>query len=321
MANQDQNLVHREIIPYLSPYIGNLMSKQKETLFSQLEEIRLRCHQPLLLKIGEEDYSIDHKGLISKDIKNGYKVSEDDIFRTMASISDNSIYAFQEDIKKGFLTLPGGHRVGLSGQVLVHDHQVQTIKNFSGICIRIAREVHNASHPILRYICPASQHRAINTLIMSPPRAGKTTILRDLARIISNGHQGIPPHNVVIVDERSELAGCYEGIPQLDVGLRTDVLDGCPKALGMQMALRSLAPQVIITDEIGREEDFSAIRDCINAGVTVISSIHAGSFQELQRRPDMRDLLATGVFKVGILLGRDFGPGTIKEIVRWDEAC
>jgi stage III sporulation protein AA len=319
--NKDHTLVHREILPYLSPHICGLMSKQKEWLFLELEEIRLRCRQPLLLRIGEDDYSIDNNGLVSREIKTGYIVSENDILRTMASISDNSIYAFEEDIKKGFITLPGGHRVGLSGQVLAQAQEVQTIKNFSGICIRVAREVHNAARPVLPYVCPGPYNRAVNTLIISPPRAGKTTVLRDLARIISNGGKGIPPHNVVIVDERSELAGCYEGIPQLNVGMRTDVLDGCPKALGMQMALRSLAPQVIITDEIGRKEDFYAIRDCINAGVTVISSIHAGSVQELQRRPLMQDLLKSGVFKIGILLGRQRGPGTIKEIARWDEAC
>ena len=121
----------------------------------------------------------------------------------------------------------------------------------------------------------------------------------------------------MVVDERSEIAGCYRGIPQLDIGPRTDVLDACPKALGMIMAVRSLSPQVIIADEIGRTEDAEAIQECINAGVSVISSVHAGNMQELSRRPVMKNLLEQKLFQRGIVLSRRQGPGTVEEIIRW----
>ncbi len=125
-------------------------------------------------------------------------------------------------------------------------------------------------------------------------------------------------YDVVIVDERSELAGSYQGIAQLDIGMRTDVLDACPKGLGMIMAIRSLSPQVIITDEIGSLADIEAINACINAGVIVITSIHASSLEELKARPLIAELISGGAFKRGVILSRQNGPGTIEEIIRWD---
>ena len=144
-------------------------------------------------------------------------------------------------------------------------------------------------------------------------------MLRDLARQLSNGAGKCPAHNVVIIDERSELAGSYKGMPQLDVGVRTDVLDSCPKALGMIMAIRSLSPQIIITDEIGRNEDIEAINECINAGVKVISSIHALNVFELKSRPLINKLMQNGSFQRIVFLSRRQGPGTIEDIVRWDK--
>ncbi len=313
MAATDKEMIKRQILPYLSPPLKKIITELNEQQYSNLEEIRLRSGQPLVLKIGDKDYTINLSGQLVNGLKNTYMVTEDDIYRTIASISDNSLYAFEEEIRRGFITVPGGHRAGLAGQVLIEGNQVRTIKNFSGICFRIAREIKNCASEVISAINPAGS-TIRNTLIISPPRCGKTTILRDTARIISS----TGPRNVVIIDERSEIAGCYHGIPQLDVGPRTDVIDACPKALGMIMAVRSLSPQVIVTDEIGRREDVEAIQECINAGVAVISSVHASDLKELNRRPVMKDLVEQKCFQLGILLSRRKGPGTIEEIIRWD---
>lgn len=317
MAVLDELIIKKEIISYLSPPIREMLRYMKKETYSQLEEIRLRCAQPILLKIGDKDYSIDEKGQMTSSLYNAYRVNEEDIYRTIASISDNSLYAFEEDIKRGFITVPGGHRVGLAGQVIMKGNEIANIKDFSGICFRIAREIRDCARPLLPHIYDSKTDRVLNTLIVSPPRCGKTTILRDIARILSTGDI-FRASNIVVVDERSEIAGSFRGIPQLDLGPRTDVLDSCPKALGMIMAVRALSPQIVVTDEIGRREDVEAIQECVNAGVAVISSIHASNSDELQKRPLLKELLSLGIFQTAVFLSRRRGPGTIEEIIRWD---
>ncbi len=318
MLEPGKNLLRREVLPYFSTQIKDLLLNLEEDQCLRLEEIRLRCGQPLLLKVGERDFTLDRRGRLSEDIATGVRTSEEDIYRTISSISDNSLYAFAEEIRRGFITVAGGHRVGLAGQVVMQGEAVKTMKDFSSLCFRIAHEIKNCALSLLSYINSGSGNTIANTLIISPPRCGKTTILRDLARLLANNHKHQSGRNVVIVDERSELAGSYRGIPQLDVGPRTDVLDSCPKAQGMIMALRSLSPQVIITDEIGRREDVLALQECVNAGVAVISSVHAGTVDELQKRPIMRELLSSRAFKLAVILSRTNGPGSIQDIVRWD---
>jgi stage III sporulation protein AA len=310
--------VKNEIIPFLSPQIKGILANLNDKDYTKLEEIRLRYGQPLILRIGDKEFSVSSQGNLVTDIYKGYRVDEVDLARTLASISDNSLYAFEEDIKRGFITVPGGHRVGLAGQVILEKNRIKKIKDFSSICFRVAREIKNCAIPLMPLIWPNKSQKISNTLIISPPRCGKTTILRDLARILSSGHYFNSAKNVAIIDERSELAGSYRGIPQLDVGPRTDVLDACPKSLGMIMAIRSLSPEVIVTDEIGRKEDVDAIAECVNAGVSVISSIHAQDLEELSCRPVMRELMGIRAFEIGVVLSRKNGPGTISETIRWD---
>lgn len=171
---------------------------------------------------------------------------------------------------------------------------------------------------MLDSIFASGDEKIKNTLIISPPRCGKTTILRDLARIIATGSHLHQASNVVIIDERSEIAGSYLGVPQLDVGPQTDVLDGCPKAIGIIMAIRALSPAVIITDEIGQRADVEAIRECLGAGVSIICSVHGAGIEELARRPLFKEILELRAFKVGVVLSRRHGPGSIERIIRWD---
>ncbi|NLN41645.1 MAG: stage III sporulation protein AA, partial [Clostridiales bacterium] len=156
--------------------------------------------------------------------------------------------------------------------------------------------------------------QVLHTLILSPPQMGKTTLLRDLSRQLSNGFSGFRGVKVGIVDERSEIAGCFQGIPQNDVGVRTDILDGCPKALGIIMMIRSLSPNVIITDEIGRPEDAMAIEDALNAGIKIITTAHSSGLEDARKRPILKSLLDKKVFQRVLVLGNSLGTGTLEKV-------
>jgi len=320
MGPEDEEVIKNSIVPYLSPAIKAIIMKMKAACFSGLEEIRLRCGQPLLIKIGDKDYTLDEQGQVGENLKRGYVVNAEDIYRSIASVSDNSLYAFEEEISRGFITLPGGHRVGLAGQIVLSGNEVKTIKEFSGLAFRVAREVKGCSNEIIAHIYPREMELA-NTLFISAPRCGKTTILRDVARNLSLGTNRGRGCNVVVIDERSELAGMYRGKAQMDLGPRSDILDSCPKAKGMIMAHSFPVSQVLIADEIGRREDGEAIQECINAGVAVITSVHARNIEEARNKPFLQGLLAAGAFEILVVLSRRCGPGTVEEIVRWDSLC
>ena len=312
-----RNLFKHEIMPLLAPAVRRLFSRVEPQHLLKVEEIRMRSGQPLIIRGWDGEYGLDANNGLTHDINRSYRVSGEDIIRTIAAISDNSLYAFEEDIKKGFITIAGGHRVGLAGQVIMQQGQVKAIKEFSSICLRIAREIKGCAVPLMGSIY-APGGKVNNTLLISPPRCGKTTLLRDIARLLSTGSRQHQPYHVVIVDERSELAGCYLGLPQLEVGPRTDVLDACSKAAGIMMAIRALSPEVIITDELGRREDAEAIRECINAGVSIVSSVHASSVDELAARPIMSELVESKIFKNIIILSRSKGPGSIEKVIMWE---
>lgn len=314
---EKDNQIIAAIVPYLSPRVGELIGAVDRLQLKRLEEIRLRCGQPLLIKAGEREWAVNQRSGLDNDLQNAYIVQKEDIHRTVLSISDNSLYAFEEEIRRGYITIPGGHRVGLAGKAVVESGGIKTIRDFSSVSFRVARQVKGCAQPLLYHIygrqrCPES------TLLLSPPRCGKTTILRDLARLIADGSDWGAPCTVSVIDERSELAGMYQGQAQMDLGRRTDILDGCPKAEGMMMAVRALAPQVVITDEIGHRQDIEALQECANAGVTVIASLHARDPEDAKRRPLIRELLATGVFRTLVTLSRRQGPGTVEAILRWD---
>lgn len=320
MPNRNEKIIKAEIFPFLPATIQRYLAGFNKKFWDNLEEIRLRINKPLIFRVNEEEFTLDSDGNLKSNFDSALTVSADDIFRCISSISDNSLYAFGEEIKRGFITIPGGHRVGLAGQVVMDRDEVLKMTNFSGIAIRVAREIKNCALTLLPCLY-AQNLRVNNMLIISPPRCGKTTMLRDITRFISNGNSICGGYNVALIDERSEIAGSYQGVAQLDVGYRTDVLDACPKAKGMIMAIRSLSPAVLVTDEIGRKEDIDAIEECIRAGVSIISSVHALDLEEVMQKPTLKHLLSSGAFNYLVFLSRRRGPGSIEKIVRWEEIC
>lgn len=291
--------------------LEQLSSEQAE----QLEEIRLKAESPLLLRFHGEDGFLTRDGRLLREPEAQCRwVSRDELQRTVLLIADSSFYALEEELRRGYITLPGGHRAGLVGRAVLDKGYIRTMKDISSVNIRVARPVPGAAAPLLPQLLD-EQGQLCQTLLVSPPRAGKTTLLRDLARMISDG-EGIEPLRVGLVDERSELAAMRDGVAQLAVGIRTDVLDGCPKAEGLMLLLRSMSPQLLICDEIGREEDAIALQEAAKAGVKVIATAHGRDEKELLARPVLAGLLAEGCFARIVVLSRRLGPGTIERVIK-----
>lgn len=284
---------------------------------ADLEEIRLRQGRPLVLRIGQRDLGMLPDGRLSARLPESYQVSAPDVQKTLQLLSNSSVYALEEELRHGFITVRGGHRVGLVGRAVMDKGQIKTLKQIAGLNFRIARQVIGAADGVMPHLIRLGEGRPYHTLIISPPQCGKTTLLRDIIRQMSNGVPGLnwPGVNVAVVDERSEIAGCFEGIPQHDLGARTDVLDNCPKAEGMVMVIRSMSPQVIATDEIGRERDVSAIEDILCAGITLLTTVHGQSLAELEQRPALRTLLGQRIFERYVILSRRRGAGTVEAVI------
>lgn len=304
------------ILPSLSSNIRYAMQRINIEYLKQIEEIRIRENRPLMIVINDRDYILTKDGKFANSLKEAYIVNKEDTSNIIQLISDYSLYAIEEELRNGFITLKGGHRVGLTGKVVLEGGKIKTLKYISGFNFRISREVKGAADSIIPYI-KDSNGQIYHTLIISPPQCGKTTLLRDLIRQISNGDQkkSLRAYKVGVVDERSELAGCYKGVPQNDIGIRTDVLDACPKAKGMIMLIRSMSPNIIATDEIGSREDMQAIEEALNAGIKIITTVHGSSMDEIKRKPILQDLIKNKVFDRMIILSNRKGAGTIEEII------
>ena len=246
------------IICELFPGQMQKMLSVLEDRLNEIQEIRLRVGRPVIIVIRGTEHFISKNGQVVKKPHEGLLISKEDMEAVIVHICRASVYAYEEEIRKGFITVKGGHRVGISGQaVLAKNGEMKTIKNISFINIRIAHEVKGVADKLMH--CMYENGRIHNTLIISPPGFGKTTLLRDIIRNISDGSPYAEGRTCSIIDERSELAGSYNGIPQLDVGMRTDVMDACPKSIGMMMAIRSMAPQIVAVDELGTAEDIKAL--------------------------------------------------------------
>jgi stage III sporulation protein AA len=266
----------------------------------QLEELRIKVNKPLFILIGNKEEIWE------------YIATAEDIKYIMQRISNYSIYAFEDEIRQGYITIKGGHRVGLCGVCVIENNTIKTIKDISSINIRVCKELIGCSDKVMPYII--NNNSIYNTIIISPPKCGKTTLLRDISRNISQGdkHKKFCGKNVSIIDERSEIAGAFKGIPQMDVGLRTDVLDNCPKSQGIMMAIRSMSPDVIVCDEIGTQGDMESILMALNSGISLITTIHGFGIEDLYKRLIFKDIVDNYVFSRGIVLSNKKGIGTIE---------
>lgn len=259
--------------------------------FAKLEEIRLRIGRPVCLYYADGMHFLSSSG--TTHCKNNAKVTQKaELEALSACLCNHSVYAYLNEIKDGFITVRGGHRVGLAGKCVEKNGQITGIASISGINFRIAREYVGCAEALLPHLFSGGHLQ--NTLLISPPQCGKTTYLRDIARLLSDEYK------VTIVDERSEIAGMYEGIPQFDIGPQTDVLDRFPKTEGMLLALRSLSPQVLITDELGDPKDANAAYKLHGAGCRIIASMHGDNLEELKKTK--KELLS--LFDVAVCLGR-----------------
>jgi len=294
--------------------VRSILDNIRAVALHEVEELRLRVGQPLLIRTSDKDLFLNREGGVTSPNK-AYFVKREDLACALERMTHSSVYAVEEDLKQGFLTLPGGNRVGLTGEAVLQHGQIQTMKHISSLNLRIARDILGQGLKILPLLLEADG-TFCHTLLISPPRAGKTTLLRDLIRLISNGvpQLGLSGLTVGVVDERGELAGMWQGVPTYNLGYRTDVLDGCPKARGMSMLVRSMAPQVLAMDELGHDEDVAALKDALRTGVRILSTAHASSLEEARSRPTIAHLLKQGVFERLVVLNRKNGPGTVEGV-------
>ena len=267
----------RQVVQVLAKPIVQCLEEER-ILFDHIQEIKLRIGKPLII-------IYRGKERMWKDVI----VTKEEIKETLEYISNYSLYAYEHELKQGFITIEGGHRVGMAGQVIMEEGKIKNLKYISSINLRISHEVKNCADKIFPYITYNKQ--MYHTLLISPPRCGKTTLLRDIIRQVSDGNMWVKGCTVGVVDERSELGGCYLGNPQNEMGVRTDILDRCPKAEGMIMLIRSMAPQVIAVDEIGAQEDVHAIEYAMHCGCKMLATAHGYSMEEIQRKPIFEKLV------------------------------
>ncbi len=316
VKEKEHKRLYGEVLKYITREVSNIMTALDTERVNDIEEIRMRAGRPLMVQSYEGDWFVKKNGILSKKHDNAYVTSMENIQNTLELMSQSSIYAYQEELRMGYITLKGGHRVGITGKAVVNNKNIKTLKDISGLNIRIAREVKGCGRKILNYLVNRKAENDIfNTLIVSPPQCGKTTILRDLSRLLSNGFSSLKGLKVGIVDERAEIASCYNGIPQYDVGIRTDVIDCCPKVSGLEILIRSMSPHILVTDEIGDSGDFDAIIKTLNAGVKIITSAHGYNISELKSRDEVLKLIKSRVFERYVVLSNINGPGTVEEIV------
>ena len=263
---------------------------------TRAEELRLRTGQCMTVLLPEGEM------WPSQELPRP-AVTQSDLEQLCDIVSGYSRYAASETLAQGYLTAPGGFRVGFCGTAVLRDGERRNLRDISSACIRIGREQPDLALPLLPKLMDGDSF--CSTLILSPPGLGKTTLLRDMVRTLSNGTEEVSPHRVAVVDERGEIAGMYRGVPQLSVGCHTDILDGCPKAAGILMLLRALNPQIIAVDEITAQEDIAAIISAAHCGVTLLATLHAASAGELKGKPLYARLLRSRVFARAVVIRRE----------------
>lgn len=294
----------------LSDRLYKTVYKLPNELKADVQEIRIRAEKPLVLSMGRKTMFVDKEFELSESMENAVTASFEDIVTSFQNVCCYSVYSHQNEIKNGFVTMGSGHRVGLCGTAVISHGEISSVRDISSLNIRIAREIPDAAEELLQRVGSVEG----GLLIVGMPCSGKTTILRDLARRISLGI-GCRIMRTSVVDERSELSGTYAGIARNDLGL-SDILNGYSKHEGIMQALRTLSPEAIICDEIGASADMRAIEQGINAGVSIVATIHAGNYRELLSRSQGKALINSGAFRTVVILESRENVGKISELIR-----
>lgn len=280
--------------------------------FNKINEIRLRVGQPIVIDYCGV-YFLCRKGITDKKIE-AIICTKNMIEQIISKVTENSLYAFNEQLKQGFLTAYGGIRIGVCGECVYENNVLKTIKSISSLNIRIPHEVKNCSLKILNYV---ASNDIKNTLILSPPGAGKTTMLRDLALQLSDRFC----KNILVIDERNEIANCVAGVCQHNIGHFTDIITNSNKIYGLESGIRSMKPDIVMTDEIANVNDINAISYALGCGVKVIATTHCASFEELQLKQDFSQLIKNKLFDLYVVLSTKHGPGTVEAIYAKDYSC
>lgn len=280
----------------------------------KLQEIRLRVNVPAIVWIDNREWFVDAEGMLMDRQPRSGAYRPEELEEILKYFCQYSVYAFADELRQGFLTIQGGHRIGLSGQVIMEDQNgIRNLKYIRYLNIRIAHEIKGVADAVLPYLYDR-RGQAFNTLLISPPGCGKTTMLRDIIRCLSDGTDYGKGMNISVVDERSEIAGSYLGIAQNDVGIRTDVLDGCPKQEGMMLLIRTMSPQVLAVDELGNEGDIRALQMASGCGCKLIATIHGSSLEEVKNKKYMRNVIEDRLFERYLVLTRKNGKCEIEGI-------
>ncbi len=306
-----------ELLKIFSLKLRNILGKLILD-FNKLQEIRLRMNAPLLIIYGNKEAFISEDARFVDNPSEAVLVTKNEIRETMEYISNYSLYAFEEEIRQGFITINGGHRIGIAGKTIIEDDVIKGMKHISFINIRLAHQVKGCADQVLPYLVNKQLGGIYHTLIISPPRCGKTTLLRDLIRQLSNGSNHLAGMSIGVVDERSEIGACYMGTPQNELGIRTDILDCCPKAKGMMMLIRSMSPQIIAVDEIGSKEELDAIDYVIGCGCKLIATVHGSSIEDIRNKPTLSDLVKKRLFERYVILSNITTIGHLEEIYDTD---
>ncbi len=273
-----------EILRYFPNKIYQIflnLLQENPKVANELQEIRIRVDKPIILKLREKDIILQ------------YNILQTEILQIVERLCENSIYAYKNQICEGFITIKGGHRVGLTGSCVIENGKITNIKYISSLNIRIAREVKNCSTRILREIIDIENKTIYNSIIVAPPGRGKTTILRDIIRRLSDGIEEINFRGKTcgVVDERGEIAAMFKGTPQNDVGIRTDVIENVSKNKGIHMLIRTMAPEIIACDEIGSKEDVEAIHYALYSGVKGIFTMHGKNVEDIKNNKQIYELI------------------------------
>lgn len=298
MNGMDERKPWREAAAVLPCAVRNGLNALGEERLDQAEEFRLRrgCPMTVLLPKGEVE-------------TDGPPIGEDELRQVVENATQSSAHTALDRVRQGFVTLRGGHRIGMCGSVAREGGRIVTLRELSSLSVRVARSVPGMAGPLLQRLTDKGQ--VLSTLILAPPGAGKTTLLRDLVRAFSDGEGG-EPLRVSVADERGEIAALWRGTPQLYVGRRTDVLDGCSKAEGLSILIRGMNPQVAAVDELGSSEDVQAVAEAAGCGVAVLATAHGTGLDDLRRRPACRELLELGVFRRLVILERRGGVRAVR---------